>query len=239
MTKNEKQLAWSQSYCLALLHFLREKSSDSLLPAEKLGHHAVTLGLETLDVAKFHAHILTTLLSSDNAFSNTTQQETIKQAEAFFTETTIPIAETRHTAIKTKTDIARLENALKQQVMQLRMSKKQHKEAAARRQAAETTLKHTTDRNAQLLAEAKRLQKNLKAQTHQALNTQEDIRNRAASELRDEVAQALIAIDLSLLMLRKSGIDDTGELEKKIAKTQQLVQQFNQGACVRDWKVCP
>ena len=108
--------------------------------------------------------------------------------------------------------------------------------ATAQRQAAETVLKRSADRHTKLLAEAEQLQKNLRQQTRKILITQEDTQDRSACELRNEIAQALIAIDLSLLVLRTSAVDQTEKLEKKIAHSLQLVLEFSKSVGARDRK---
>lgn len=235
MKTNNNRAAWEQCYEQALVCFLRKESAENLLPATTLGQRAVTLGLETLDVANYHTNILTTLLPSDSSLGST-KNTTIKQAETFFTQTAIAIAEKRHSAIIANDKISRLTETLSQRQKQSAASKKQLNEAKKQRLALEKELKNATERNAKLMAEAKQLQTTLRQQTQEALLTQEDNRDRAARELRDEIAQALIAIDLSLLTLRKSGISHTEKLEKKVAVTQQLVQQFNQSVCSCDRK---
>ncbi len=230
-----EQTAWSRSYQRAFRRFLSKGASGSLLPATKLGRRAVTLGLETLDVARFHEQILTTLSSSASA-AGSTPHEVAKQAKLFFSETIAPIAGTHSTAIKANLSIDRLTQTLRQRTKQSVASDKQLKAATAQRKAAETVLEQFTDRHTKLLVEAEHLQKSIRHQTRKILMAQEDEQDRAACELRNEIAQALIAIDLSLLILKTSAIGQTGKLEKKIANSMQLMRQFHQGVRERDPK---
>lgn len=220
---------------MALRRFLRKGAPGSLLPAAKLGRRAVTLGLETLDVARFHEQTLAAFVSSVSS-AGSTLHEVASQAKSFFTETIAPIIGTHSAAVKANLSIDRLTRTLKLRTQQSVESEKRLKVATVQRQAAETVLERSANRHTKLLAEAEHLQKNLRHQTREILKKQEDHRDRAACELRDEIAQALIAIDLSLLILRTAAIDQTGKLEKKIANSLQLVQHFHLSTGARDRK---
>jgi signal transduction histidine kinase len=135
--------------------------------------------------------------------------------------------------------IEQLTRTLSQRGKESAASKKRLKQATAQCQAAEAVLKQSANRHAKLLAEAEDLQKYLRHQTREILLAQEDERDRNACELRNEIAQALVAIDLGLLMVGTSAKDHTEKLEKKIANAEELVKLFKRKGYVHgDRKDC-
>ena len=59
-----KSTALSRRYQAALRNHVNQKSGASLEAAHGLGRDAMTLGLETLDVARIHEHAMITVVSS-------------------------------------------------------------------------------------------------------------------------------------------------------------------------------
>jgi len=97
-------------------------------------------------------------------------------------------------------------------------------QSVSRREAAEAALKKSGKHRASLLKEAMRLQNSLRAQTRTILSAQEDQRHKTSLHLQDEVAQALLAINIGLLALKTSTKTSTVKLEKEIANTQRQVR---------------
>ena len=98
----------------------------------------------------------------------------------------------------------------------------------AKRQAVEAALKKSGKRHARLLAELHRLQKHLRDLTHTLLSTQEGERQKTSRQLHDDMAQALIAIDLRLLTLKKVARTSTASIKEEIDNTQRLVRESAQ-----------
>ena len=67
------------------------------------------------------------------------------------------------------------------------------------------------------------LQKQLRQLTHQVLVTQEDERGKLSHELRDEVAQTLLGINVRLLLLKQAARSQAKGLKNEIASTQRLL----------------
>ena len=84
----------SRRYASALRKHLTQGPQASLQPARGLGRQAVSLGLETLDVARIHEGALATLEASSS------RDGLIKRAEIFFTEAITPIEKTHRAALK-------------------------------------------------------------------------------------------------------------------------------------------
>ena len=73
------------------------------------------------------------------------------------------------------------------------------------------------------LKESLRLQIRLRRLTHRVLATQEIERTKISYQLRDEVAQNLLSINVQLLLLKQIGRGKTNGLKDEIAKAQRLV----------------
>ena len=75
-------------YPVALRHYLTRKSGSSLETARALGRGAVSLGLETLDVARIHEQALMGVVST---YSPGARDGIFQRAGTFFSETIAPI----------------------------------------------------------------------------------------------------------------------------------------------------
>ena len=67
------------------------------------------------------------------------------------------------------------------------------------------------------------LQKQLRQLTHRVLVAQEDERGKLSHELRDEIAQTLLGINVRLLLLKQAARSKAKGLKNEIASTQRLV----------------
>ncbi|MDI6451581.1 sensor histidine kinase [Anaerobaca lacustris] len=99
------------------------------------------------------------------------------------------------------------------------------KREIVRRKAVEAALKKSERYANRLLAQALGLQKQLQHLSHRILRTQEDERKRISRELHDDIAQVLTAISFHLAVLRKEGASDGKDLQRKIVRTQRLVEK--------------
>jgi signal transduction histidine kinase len=73
------------------------------------------------------------------------------------------------------------------------------------------------------LKESLQLQKQLRQLTHQVLMAQEDEREKISHELRDEIAQTLMGINVRLLLLKQAARSKAKGIKSEIASTQRLV----------------
>ena len=73
-------------------------------PAFELGREAVALGLEMLDLARFHEQALTAMVLPDG--SSRTRRRIIGRAKIFFAEAGVPIEKTHCAALKNKGESA-------------------------------------------------------------------------------------------------------------------------------------
>jgi signal transduction histidine kinase len=191
----------------------------SLESARRLGREAVSLGLETLDVARIHQEALAAL----EAFSS--RDGIIGKAEVFFTEAITPIEKTHHAALKTNVRLSQLNKALGRRTGDLAVSNRSLKQGIVRRKTVEKALKKSGENSKRLLEESRRLQKHLQQLTHRIMAAQEDKRKKISHDLQDEIAQTLLGINVRLLTLKKEAGVNTKDLEKEIASTQRVVDK--------------
>ena len=76
---------------------------------------------------------------------------------------------------------------------------------------------------AKVLKDSLQLQKQLRQLTHSVLVAQEDEREKLSHELRDEIAQTLLALNVRLLLLKQTARNKAGGLKKEIASAQRMV----------------
>jgi signal transduction histidine kinase len=93
------------------------------------------------------------------------------------------------------------------------------------RKTMEKALKQSGKRDKALLKQSLVLQTQLRRLTHQILSGQEAERKKVSHELRDEIAQTLLGINVRLLTLKKAAQGNRATLKKEIASAQRLVQK--------------
>lgn len=154
-----------------------------------------------------------------------------ERAKLFFEEVIAPIEATHRAARKVEERIDQVTRRLRQRKNETSVATRRLQRAIPQRQAAEEVLKKVADQQAERLAEAQRLQKQVRRQTRELLSAQEGERREISAELRDEIAQALIAVDLSLLALKTSADMSAEEIEKVVVSGQRLVEDLqNRGS---------
>jgi signal transduction histidine kinase len=179
----------------------------------------VSLGLETLDVARIHEGALANLEASSS------RDGIIKRAEIFFAEAVTPIEKTHRAALKAKVHLHQVNKTLDRRTMDLAASNRSLKQGIVRRKTVEAALKKSGGHSKKLLEESRRLQAHLRHLTHRILTAQEDKRKKLARNLQDEIAQTLLGINVRLLTLKKEAGVNTEGLKKEIASTQRLVDK--------------
>jgi len=201
----------------ALRKHLREGPRTDLRPALGLGRRALTLGLETLELARIHERAVATLEASNgkNGIS--------KKAEIFFSEALTPIVETHRAALQSKMELNRLTETLNRRTLELASTNRQLQRGIARRKSVEAALKKSGAHYTKLLKDSLQLQEGLRHLTHQVLASQEDERKKISCELQDEIAQTLLGINVRLLSLKQESRTNTKGLKNEIASTQRLV----------------
>jgi signal transduction histidine kinase len=214
-----KLIGLSQRYVAALREHL--KPGPRAIPlngaALRMGRQAVTLGLETLELARIHERALVTLELSSS------KNGMIKRAEIFFTEALTPIVETHRAALQNKTDLSRLNETLARRTAELAATNRQLQRDIVRRKSVEAALKISGVHYGKLLKDSLHLQEGLRQLTHKVLAAQEDERKKISHELQDEIAQTLLGINVRLVALKQEARTNTKGLKNEIASTQRLV----------------
>jgi len=221
--QNRPSHALERKYERALHRYLAGGAAASLKPAIRLGRQAVDLGLETLELALLHEQALikqTLPLTSVKA-----RNLVIRQAARFFAEAVLPMDETHHVARVVNAHLSKLNEALSRHTRDLLAPKRKLTQEIARRKAAEQTLRHSRKDATELLAAARRSQKQLQLFSRRILSAQEEERKRISRELHDVVAQMLNGINLRLAELKKEIATSSAGLDRKILRTQRMVEE--------------
>lgn len=217
MQMKNKMSLLAGRYLAALASHLKENSAASLQPALKLGRQAVAQQLETLELARIHEQALATLESSSP------KDEMTKRAAIFFAEAITPVVETHRAARQGRIDLNRVTRSLNRRAMELAAANVQLKRGVTQRKKVEAALKKNGEHYNRLLSDSLQLQEDLRRVTHQLLATQEDERRKVSCELRNEVAQTLLGINVRLLSLKQEARTNSKGLKNEIASTQRLV----------------
>jgi signal transduction histidine kinase len=217
-----KMTGLPRRYHQALRDHLKQGPQASLQPAQGLGRRAMALGLETLDLAKIHEQALVILASSDVFL---TRNGMIKRAGAFFAEAITPIEKTHRTAREANVHLGQLNRSLRQRSVELAASNRQLKQEVAQRKTVEKSLRSSELHSSQLLEQSQHLQEELRHLSRQLLLAQEEERKRISRELHDEIAQTLTGINVRLAALKTESTISTKGLQKKITRTQQMVEK--------------
>lgn len=211
----------SRHYQTALQGHLTRRRRASLRAAQALGKRAMTLGLETLDLARIHEQALIRLVLPN--FSSETRAAMVRRAGAFFAEAITPIENTHRIAQETNVHMGRLNQSLRQRSEALAASNQQLRNEVAQRRLAEKSLKDSEQHYGQLLEQSRQMQEQLRLLSRQLLLAQEEERKKISRELHDVIAQTLTSINVQLATLKNKASLNTKGLERSIARTQRLV----------------
>jgi signal transduction histidine kinase len=217
----------AEQYLAALRLHLKSgfptRGQRSLPTAVKLGHLAVALQLETLDVARIHTQALKTLLARGG--SSLTRSKLIQRAKIFFAEAITPIEKTHRAALAAENQANQLNQSLRQRTAESSTSVRHLNRDIVQRQVTEEALDKSKKQYVTLLEKSRRLQKHLRQLTYEILSTQEDDRRKISRQLQDEIAQTLLGINVRLLTLKNATRTNTETLQKEIDNTQRLGAQ--------------
>jgi signal transduction histidine kinase len=213
----------SEQYLAALRKHLKPGSSAGLQLAAGLGHQALALGLETLDLARIHEQSLQSWMKLSH--SSRSRQRVIQRARAFFAEAIAPIEKTHRPAREVDVRLNQLNQTLVRRTLESCVSARNLKRRIVQRQAAEAALKKSTKQRTRLAEESRRLQKYSQLLTREILSAQENQRRKISDQLHNEVAQILLGIHVRLLAIKQAAKANTGNLKNEIASTQKLVKQ--------------
>ncbi len=220
-TMNSKSTSLSRRYAAALREHLKRGPRAGAAPAADLGRQAVVGGLGTLDLVRIHERAMAQLLLASGPGKISVR--VIKRAAGFFAKVIIPIEQTHRDALTANDQVKQLSKTLGRRTVDLAASQRDLKQGITRRKTADQALQQSGQRHARLLAESRRLQTHLRHLTRQHLSAQEDERKKISRELHNEIAQALLGINVRLLTLKARATASSQGLQKEIASTERLV----------------
>jgi signal transduction histidine kinase len=218
-----KLAALSRAYQAALRKHLKHGPQATLQPARGLGRRAMTIGLETLHLARIHEQALITLVLPGD--SPSTRDAMIRRAGTFFAEAITPIEKTHRTALESNVRLGRVNQTLHQRTVDLAASNRQLKQEIVQRKWAEEAFKRSEQHYRQLLEQSRQMQEQLRLLSRQLLSAQEEERKKISRELHDVIAQTLTTINVRLANLKKEAMRNTKGLDRNIARAQRLVEQ--------------
>src|SRR5687768_14270922 len=130
-----KLIKLSREYTSALRKHLDQGARAGLQPARGLGRRALSLGLETLDVARIHDGALAALEATSS------RDGIIKRAEIFFTEVVTPIEKTHRTALQANARLNRVNRTLDRRTVDLAATNRSLQRTIVRRKTMEEALR--------------------------------------------------------------------------------------------------
>ena len=218
---NMKADGLADRYLTALRTHLAPGRQASLAPADKLGHQAMRMGLETLDLVQIHELALVALMSPGHPSGN--GAGTIKRAGRFFRQALTPLATADNAARQGSAQPKQRSKTPHPGAAKLTGARERLRRETVLRKAAEAALKKSQRHHGKLLAESRLMQEQLRHLSHQILLAQEEERKHISHELHDEISQILTGINVRLAALGIEATANTGDLKKKIVSTQRLV----------------
>jgi signal transduction histidine kinase len=213
----------SHRYLVALRKHLKQDQRAGLPPAQGLGRRAMALGLETLDLARFHERALIALVLP--GYSPKTRDRMIRRAGAFFAEAITPIEQTHRAAQEANASLNQMIETLNQRGADLAASNRQLQQEILQRKSVEQSLRKSEQHYCELLKQSRNMQEQLRRLSRQLLSAQEDERKMISRELHDQIAQTLTGINVRLAALKTESKLDHKGLERKITSTQRLVEK--------------
>ena len=215
----------AQRYVAALRKHLKEgpQANPPRGTAQGLGRRAMALGLETLDLARFHEQALITLILP--GYSPGTRERMIRRAGTFFAEAITPIEKTHRAAREDNDQLVQLNQSLIQRSVDLIASNRQLQREILQRKSVEESLRKSEQHYSQLLEQSRHMQEQLRLLSRQLLSAQEEERKMISRELHDQIAQTLTGINIRLASLKTESTLNHKGLQKKISSTQRLVEK--------------
>jgi len=220
---NDKRTELSRRYQLALRQQLAQGAAADLEPARELGRNAMTLGLETLDMARIHEIALVSMVLP--TYSASTNNSLIGRAGLFFAEAITPIEQTHRGAREANAHLNQIVKTLSQRTLELANSVAELKQEILQRKAVEDSLRASELTSIKLLEKSQQMQEELRFLSRQLLSVQEEERRKISRELHDVIAQTLTGINVRLAALKDESNTNNSELDKQITSTQRLVEK--------------
>ena len=214
---------WSEEYLAALRTYTGRSAPESFERAHALGREALKLEMETLEVAKLHDLAVANLPQRE---ADASQRESlIARAAKFFMETINPIEQTHPAVREVEADIQEMHLTLAQRTTDLENSQRKLKVQTTERRSFAALHLQKDQAFKQLMADSKLLEEQLQAMARSTLSANEAERKKMSLQLNDEIAQALLGINLRLAALKNQVAAKQANLNQEIAIIQGLVER--------------
>lgn len=197
----------SRNYAAALHAYLAKGDENALHRAYELGRGTIAAGLGAMDLAQAHQNAMAALLAHQPNPDGCTH--TCRLAGVFFSESLWSFEMVQRGFSEANRLLHELNGALNNRAHQLAAANKELNKEIAERRRVEQALREN--------------QENLRRLSKQILFAQEEERKRISRELHDEVGQALTAINMNLVLLKK--LAKNQKVAYKIDDLQGLLEQ--------------
>jgi signal transduction histidine kinase len=206
-----------QHYVAALRKHLKHESQASLQAASRLGHEAITFGLETVELVRIHERALILVKPS------VCKTGLVKRAENFFINVIAPIVRTDWATNTINNTLDHLKDTASRRAVVVPIAHHQLQRGPVRRKVEKNDLQKSGKHKDKSLGESLQLEKHLRRLAHRVLAAQENERKIISCELHDEIAQTLLGINVRLLSLKQKARSNPKSLKNEIVRTQRLV----------------
>ena len=207
MNKHVRRL--TRHYSVTLRKYLADEQEAVLAEAYELGRLAIARGLGVLDMARVHQQALE--VCTCPRLMDAGRNSGLKAVHTFFLESLSPFEVTHRGFRETNFRLQQLIATLEKRNLELAEINRELQLEISGRKRTEKALRESEE--------------NLRNLSNQILNVQEEERKRISRELHDEVGQALTGISMNLESLKKNGLIKSPTLVRKIADTQNLLQE--------------
>ncbi len=213
----------SRHYLAALRNYLAKRNERALHRAYELGRKIMADGFGIVEMARIHADALSVVLPGYDISSEGVRAAEI--AGAFFRESLSPFEMSHRGFQDANLTLHQLNETLADRNRQFVTANIRLKKEVTDRRRAETKLRESEKHHRTLFSEARVMQENLRYLSNQVLKVQEEERKRISRELHDEVGQALTAVNVNLAVLSKAAGAGRKSFQKKLADSQNLLEQ--------------
>jgi signal transduction histidine kinase len=216
------------TYLGALREHLARPCKATLRKGFALGNAALDGGMEIFDLISLHHQALAEGVMPDG--SSAIQMRSALGLEAFLLAALAPFRMASDGSAGSGDRRHRM--LLSEHMDALALRNARLEEEIADLQRAEAAMREGKDHYFQLYQNARAMEANLRELSAQVLSAQEDERKRVSRELHDEIGQALIAVKVTIAMLKIRAASDpafqrnVADAEKLLAQTMETVHSF-------------